>query len=68
MNSEGILDSINFDPKKFAKEVRRATVPTHTVETQEEADHMNEWVKMVTEIRDNVFKVGDRYFMLPMHA
>lgn len=61
-------DDLNFNPNRFAKELRKATLPTHVVETQEEADQINEWVKMVTDLREDSFKVGDQYFLLPMHA
>lgn len=63
-----VIDDLNFNPMRFAKEFRRATLPTHTVETQEEADQINEWIKMVTDLRTDSFKVGDTYFLLPMHA
>lgn len=61
-------DDLNFNPNRFAKELRKATLPTHVVETQEEAAQINEWVKMVTDLREDSFKVGDQYFLLPMHA
>jgi hypothetical protein len=68
-SAEPVSDlSSNFDMAQFSRQVRKATLPSHTVETQEEADQINEWIALVTGMSEVHFRVGDQFHLLPMHA